>query len=348
MSRLERILDANLNRAAEGLRVLEDCARFGCDDAGLARRAKDLRHRLRAAVPADAIAWRDTAGDVGTAIDAEDEGRRRDVAAVVRANAARVAEALRALGEWAKLAHPALAERAEEARYALYRIERDLLSRLPAWRLWRTRLYAIVDPALCADPEGVARGAAAGGAGAVQLRAKSLGERAYLALARRVQEAVLDRDALFVVNDHAAVATALAADALHLGQDDLPIAEARRVVGPLCAIGCSTHSLEQLHAAQEAGADYVGIGPMHATATKPHEPERGPALLDAVRDALRVPSFAIGGLDAERVRALREALPHGIAVAGAICRAEDPERATAELVALLDEPAGARGVADGG
>lgn len=332
---LERLLDANANRAAEGLRALEDAARFLLDDAALSRRAKDLRHAVRTAVASTAVAWRDTAGDVGEAIKAADESVRATPVAVIRANASRAQEALRALEEGLKLAGSPAAAAAESARYATYRLESDLLSRLPAWMLWRARLYVLVDTALCEDPVRVAGAAVRGGAGVVQLRAKALGQRAYRDLACRVQEAVRAAGGLFVVNDHVAIARAIDADGIHVGQDDLDPRDVRTVVGPRCAIGVSAHTPEQAAAGQAAGADCLGLGPMFATATKPHEPCRGPGLLDAVRDLVRVPSFAIGGLDAGRLRDLRPRLPHGAAVAGAVCRAPDPERAAADLLAIL-------------
>jgi thiamine-phosphate pyrophosphorylase len=328
----DRLLDAEANRAAEGLRVLEDIARFLLDDADLARRAKDARHAVRAALPAPA--GRDTPHDVGTTIKAADEARRSDLVAVVRANARRVQEALRAAEEVAKLAGGAAAA-LEAARYASYAIESGLLARLPAWRLRAVRLYVLVDTALCADPVAVASAAVRGGAGAVQLRAKGLGVRAYRDLAARVQDAVRAGGGLFVVNDHVAIARAIAADGVHVGQDDLAIADVRRVVAAGCAVGLSCHTPAQVDAAQTDGADYLGLGPMFATTTKPHEAERGPGLLDAVRARLDRPSYAIGGLDRERIASLAGRIPHGVAVAGAVCRAADPERAAAELLALL-------------
>ena len=337
---VDRLLDANGNRAAEGLRVLEDVARFLLDDARLGELAKIHRHAVRAAIPASAIAARDTAGDVGTTITASDGMQRARLVDLVRANAARVQEALRVCEEALKLAGNAAAAAAiEAARYAVYRLETALLARLPAWRLYQIRLYALIDTSLTDDPVRVAGAVARGGAGAVQLRAKDLDQRAYYDLALRVQDAARANGALFVVNDHVAVARAIAADAVHIGQTDLGIAETRAVVGPGCAIGLSTHTEEQVVLALAAGADYLGLGPMFATTTKPHEPERGPALLDAVRERLNAPngrpSYAIGGLDHGRITALRPRLPHGVAVAGALCRALDPERAAAELLLLL-------------
>lgn len=335
-----RLLDANGNRAAEGLRMLEDVARFLCDEAALGGEAKRLRHAVRSLIPAVAVGGRDTAGDVGAELTAPGEMERAGLLAVVRANAARVQEALRCAEEAAKLTGDGtLAAGLEQARYAAYRLESGLLARLPAWRLGRVRLYALVDTALTDAPERVAGAVARGGAGAVQLRAKGLSPRAYRELAARCQDAARVGGALFVVNDHVAVARAIGADGVHLGQDDLGVADARVVLGPLGLIGVSCHTLEQVTAAIAAQANYVGLGPMFATATKPQEPERGPALLDAACTPLRaagLPSFAIGGLDAARLRGLRPRLPHGAAVAGALCRAADPERAAAELRAILE------------
>ncbi len=333
---IDRLIDANANRAAEGLRVLEDIARFVFDDARQSTAAKELRHRLRLAVPPGAVAWRDTAGDVGTAITAPGEMVRARLTDLIRANAARVQEALRAAEEGAKLAgHGSAAATLESVRYDSYRLESALLSRLPGWQLLRVRVYALVDTSLTDRPEQVAEAVARGGVGAVQLRAKGLAPRAYLDLAQRVQEAARRGGALFIVNDHVAIARAILADGIHVGQDDLPVAAVRAVVGPCCAIGLSAHTREQAIQAQRDEADYLGLGPMFATTTKPLEPERGPVLLDAVKPLLDRPSYAIGGLTPERIADLKPRLPHGVAVAGFLCRAADPERAAAELVELV-------------
>ncbi|MFW5751123.1 MAG: thiamine phosphate synthase, partial [Planctomycetota bacterium] len=187
--RVERILDADVNRAAEGLRVLEEVARFLGDDHTQAATLKHLRHRLRAAIPAAATAWRDTPGDVGTTIAAADEARRCDLVAIIRANARRAQEALRALEEFSKLSGLDAAF-FEAMRYACYTAESELLARLPQQRLRAARLYALIDVALCDDPVAVAGAVAHGGAGVVQLRAKQLEPRNYLALAERMQAAV--------------------------------------------------------------------------------------------------------------------------------------------------------------
>ncbi len=331
---LGRLLDANGNRAAEGLRVLEDAARFLLDDGRIALQLKEARHAVRRLVPATAVAERDVGEDRGAEAPNPDAARPSMIA-LIRANAARVQEALRAIEEASRMDAPARGGAAERLRYRAYALESAALARLPAWQLHRVRLYALVDAALCADPVAVAAACARGGAGAVQLRAKDLDARAYRALAVRVQEAARAHGALFVVNDHVALARALAADAVHVGQDDLAVADARAVVGPCCAIGVSAHTPEQARAAQDGGADYVGLGPMFPTATKPHEPCRGPGLLDAVKPWLAIPSFAIGGLDLARVTELRPRLPHGVAIGAALCRAGDPAAEAERLHRVL-------------
>ncbi len=332
---LKRLVDANGNRAAEGLRVLEDVARFLLDDGEAGLAAKDLRHELRQLVPEDAASERDADADAGANVPNPDASRS-GLVALVRANAARVQEALRTLEEASRLGEAVRAQAFEWLRYRAYTLERRLLARLPAWLLHRVRLYALVDTGLCADAVAVARAVARGGAGAVQLRAKGLGVREYRELAARVQEAAHAAGALFIVNDHAAVARALGADGVHLGQDDLPLADCRAVVGPCTAIGISAHTPEQARSAVDGGADYLGLGPIFATQTKAHEPARGPVLLDAVRSWLRAPSYAIGGLDLARIQELRHRLPHGVAVGAALCRAADPEAAAARLHELLE------------
>jgi thiamine-phosphate pyrophosphorylase len=334
---IDRIIDANGNRVAEGLRVLEEVARFLIEHGELSARAKDLRHCLRSAIPVDAIVARDTAGDIGSVITAADEQHRPALRDVIRANAARATEALRSLEEFGKLAgapDPVIMER---LRYGAYDLERDLLACLSAQRLWQEKLYLLIDTNCAEEPMAVARQAVAGGVGIVQLRAKGLSVRDYAELAIAMQAAVRAAGGLFIVNDHVAIAAAIRADGVHIGQDDLSPAQARRVLGPLALIGLSTHTPTQVTEAHRQPIDYIGIGPMFTTTTKPHEAVQGPDLLQAVRAGLRLPSYAIGGIDPTNMATLLP--PHGIAVAGCVCRASDPAAVCRQLRQQLDAPA---------
>ena len=168
------------------------------------------------------------------------------------------------------------------------------------------------------------------------MRAKGLSLRDYRILAEQVQEAVRSAGGLFIVNDHVAVAAAIRADGVHVGQDDLPVADVRQVIGPMGLIGLSAHTPEQAHRAIAEGADYLGLGPMYATTTKPHEPQRGPELLRALGANLPFPSYAIGGLTPERIQDIGEWLPHGVAVAGYVCGAESPTAAAADIAKAIN------------
>ena len=198
-------------------------------------------------------------------------------------------------------------------------------------------LYAIVDPLDTGrDPAALAAALLAGGARLVQLRWKGASARELLAAARAIRPLARAASALFLVNDRPDVARAAEADGVHLGQDDLPVPAARRVLGPGRLIGVSTHDLDQARAAEAADADYIGVGPVYATATKPGAlPPRGLALVSAVRAAVRCPLVAIGGITPETAAAVRAAGADAVAMIGALVRAGDPAAAVRETLARL-------------
>ena len=179
--------------------------------------------------------------------------------------------------------------------------------------------------------------ALSGGVGIVQLREKGLEARPELAALEVIAEQCAKHGALLAVNDRADVAKAIGADVLHLGQDDLPVPLARRIVGDDMAIGRSTHDLAQATAAAaEPGVDYFCTGPCWPTPTKPGRPAPG---LDLVRatTALRPerPWFAIGGIDQDRVAEVTAAGADRIVVVRAVTEATDPARAARDLLAAL-------------
>jgi thiamine-phosphate pyrophosphorylase len=192
-------------------------------------------------------------------------------------------------------------------------------------------LYAILDLDRLGDrpPGASAEALARGGAAIVQLRAKGVPDRRLHALAEETRDGARRGGALFVVNDRPDVALLVGADGVHLGQDDLPTEAARRVLGPDVIVGRSTHSLAQLRAAVEEPVDYVALGPVFATATKPDaEPVVGLDTLRAARALTTLPIVAIGGIDAGRARETVSAGADGLAVIGALLDASDLEQAT--------------------
>jgi len=345
---VHRLLDANLDRAREGLRVIEDWCRFGLDRSDLVARTKDLRQRLGLLHREAYKLARHTATDVAAGMAHPAQAERSGAAQVVAANCGRVQEALRVLEEFGRSSDPELAEEAANLRYLLYDLEVDLLQacRLATGGegrrelLARCRLYLVTSPV--PDLEGVVAAALGAGVRLVQYRAKEaagLDDLQKLNQARALRQLCAAHGALFLVNDRIDIALAVEADGVHLGQGDLPPAVARQLLGPDRLIGRSTHALDQLQQAVSDGCDYLGVGPVEATPTKPG---REPVGLDYVRQAAAaspIPFFAIGGLEASKVAAVRAAGAQRIAVVRAITEAVDPAAATAELLAALEAPA---------
>jgi len=200
-------------------------------------------------------------------------------------------------------------------------------------RGWRG-LYAIVDPDLAAgrDVRDLAGEILAGGCGVLQLRAKGRAPRALLPLARELAEMAGDARVPFVVNDHVEIAQAVGAAGVHLGQDDLPVASARRLLDPGVAVGLSTHDLTQVQAGDRAGADLLGFGPVFPTRSKARpDPVVGLAGLRAACRATARPVVAIGGLTDETVGEAAAAGAPLVAIIRALAVAPDPRATAAAL-----------------
>lgn len=199
-----------------------------------------------------------------------------------------------------------------------------------------SRLYLLLTPSQCrAALDWTIFEAAAGGVGMVQLRAKELADRALLDLARKVRRWTAEAGVLFIMNDRPDLALLADADGVHVGQEELPVAEVRRLIGPERLIGVSTHSLEQVVQAQRAGADYLGVGPTFPSKTKEFASLAGLELVRQASSVASVPAFVIGGIDVETVAAAVAAGARRVAVSQAICCAADPRRTAAELLARL-------------
>jgi thiamine-phosphate pyrophosphorylase len=196
-------------------------------------------------------------------------------------------------------------------------------------RLARARLYLVCDR----RPEVFLRAALAGGVDVLQLRDKDTSDDEVLAAAAVFRRVADDAGALFVVNDRPDLAVAAGADGVHVGQDDLPVEEARAVVGPDRIVGRSTHSPEQIAAAGDA--DYIAVGPVYATPTKPGRPAVGLELVRHAAAHAREPWFAIGGINPDNVGNVVAAGARRVVVVRAITEAEDPSAAARALRAAL-------------
>jgi thiamine-phosphate pyrophosphorylase len=328
---LARLLDASANRASEALRVMEDHARFVLDDPLLCATLKDLRHDLRRILaeegPPDLPTSRDTLGDVGTSIGTASEYRRDSLREVVVAAGRRLAESLRSLEEYGKVASPQLGEQMETLRYRAYTIEKALLLRTGPDRLAGVSLYLLLTGATsAASLEWTIAEAAEGGVGMVQLREKDLSDRDLLQRARDVRRWTRRAGILFVVNDRPEIARLVEADGVHLGQDDLPVREARRILGRDPIIGVSTHDLDQVRRAVNEGASYIGLGPTFPSRTKHFDAFAGLEFIRQATALTRIPAFAIGGITPDNASEVVAAGARRLAVSQAIAGADDPRR----------------------
>jgi thiamine-phosphate diphosphorylase len=198
-------------------------------------------------------------------------------------------------------------------------------------------LYVILDrtAARGRDLTEILESTIAGGCRMVQLREKEWPSGRLLALADRLRARCREARVTFVVNDRLDLALALAADGVHLGQEDLPPRVARPLLRPGMRLGVSTHSVEQARAAQAAGADYVAVGAMFPTATKPDFELVGPDLVRKLRAEIRAPLIGIGGITPDNVGEVIRAGAAGVAVISAVCAADDPERATRRFLEAI-------------
>jgi thiamine-phosphate pyrophosphorylase len=345
---IARLVDANLNRAREGMRVAEDYARFALDHRAAAEELKTLRHEIREALEYLPEHWlaagRETERDVGVDIRTGDEYRRNGLVGIVTANFKRAQEALRTLEEVAKVESFYASERLERIRYRLYALERLLLiARRARDRLAEARLCWLVDPDDCVKTtEWMVREAVEGGVDIVQLRMKRASDRRILEMGRWFRKWTGEIGCLLIVNDRPDLARLIHADGVHLGQDDLPVKEARRIVGPDALIGVSTHQLDDVRRAERDGADYLGAGPIFSSRTKDFESLAGLEYLRSVRGETALPTFAIGGIHLGNIDDVIGVGGDRVAVSHVLCSSEEPRRIAVTLKQALNADRAAR------
>lgn len=338
--RIYRVLDANLNRAGEGLRVLEEYARFVLDNPLLTDQWKQVRHELATFWRGDdlqqLLGARNVLGDVGTQITADDEYRRQDARAVADASQKRVEQSLRCLEEYAKPIWPQLAPRLERLRYTTYSVGRAMqLAQQTDDRLASANVYALIGTGDLKSTVSHCQALLQAGVRMLQLREKRLDDRQLLEVARELVAMTRPAQAMLIINDRPDIARLSGADGVHLGQEDLPITEVRSLLHGDAMIGVSTHNIEQAREAVLQGANYIGCGPTFASPTKTFTEFAGPEFLRQVAAEIRLPAYAIGGITGENVETVRAAGFSRIAVSSALGPDKDLPTAVSQLNSFL-------------
>jgi len=341
-----RIIDANLNRIGEGLRFLEGIARFMLNNAVLTQKLKSMRHEL---VTGDLLfnkqllQARDSEGDIGINIEAPGQEKGKELSIMVVANARRVQESLRTMEELTKspeIAPELDSDKFKQARFDLYSIEKNLLSKL--LRQDKVRhlpgLYAIIDTQVLKGHSHIeaANQIIHGGATTIQLRDKLLSKKELLPIAQQLKNLCAEHNVLFIVNDYLDIAIATNADGLHLGQTDLPIKVARKLLPIDKILGCSTISVEQAIVAEADGADYIAVGSIYPTTSKETAKVIGLDGLRQIRQAVTLPLVAIGGITKDNAAEVIAAGSSSVAVISAVLQTESPQEAAKQIVARLE------------
>lgn len=333
-----RVLDANANRAAEGLRTLEDYARLVAENAGVAAQVKHLRHQLASVLlplpRMDRLSVRATHRDAGTELTTEQETSRNELTSVVPAACERVAQSLRNLEEFSKLISVSTSEALKQLRYETY----DVLAQCELRLLSNQRLtqeqqlYLLVD---CSQPvdefRQSLRSLAVAGVDLFQLRDKRAEGARLMQYARAALDALSDTAAQLIVNDRVDVALASGAAGVHVGQDDMSLSDARAISSGRLWVGVSTHNIEQAIQAEQQGADYIGCGPTFPSQTKSFDAFVGTAFLHKAAQRVGLPIFAIGGISLDNLDGVLQAGCTRVAVSGSIHHAADPVAAARGL-----------------
>lgn len=335
-----RVLDANFNRAVEGLRSVEEYFRFILENGAMTAEIKDLRHAIASVCRPWIDVWtdqRDSTADVGSTIAASDEYHRSGLNDVVGANLARVNQALRALEEYSKVVCPELAPPLEATRYRFYDLEKRVKRFLLAdHALLDRQIYVLTSGCDSqADFEARIDQLCRAGADLIQLREKDLDDGELLQRAKAAARICRDQGTLFIVNDRPDVAMMAAADGVHVGQEEFPVSDLRRILPHQMLVGVSTHSLEQALQAERDGADYIGVGPTFPSGTKCFDAFTGPELLEAVAPRITIPAFAIGGIQLDNLEQVVQAGFTRIAVSGAVHHSEQPAETIRQLRSIL-------------
>ena len=343
-----RLLDANLNRAFEALRTLEDIARFQ-NQAAFQSKYKILLHQLRATTQdwshAQLYSSRDAGHDVGRETKTISESSRTGgLSEIAEAASQRIQQSLRCLEEVSKFAYPISASAIESVRYQVYDVNAQLLlsQKRDLEFLRRARLYVLADCQLpLADFVQRVRELSLAGVDLIQIRDKQNDAQELIRYTQSAIEAVDTNRTRIIVNDRADIVMCTTAFGLHVGQTDLSVGQSRSLIAPNCVVGLSTHDMSQVEQAIAVGADCIGCGPTFASNTKDFASLAGLPFLRLVSAYLRevgstMPAFAIGGIDVSNLKSLLETGFHRVAVSKAIWGAQRPGVASEAMRQILD------------
>ncbi len=334
--RISQIIDANLDRAREGLRVLEDWARFGLGNENYVIKIKNFRQILGKNHLEVYKKSRNHIEDQCKGLSHAEQKNRNTPEKIISSNSARIQEALRVIEEFSRIHNNELSKIASEIRYEIYTLEVDLLdfnTRKKSEEIIRENdLYAITDQK--ADVLEKIEDILIGGVKLIQHRFKTGTDKNHLEEAIKIKNLCKKYNALFIVNDRVDIALASNADGIHLGQDDLDLKTARKLLGNSKIIGISANNAIDISNSIKDGCDYIGIGPVFKTSTKK---DKEPIGLEKIKDLakdIKIPWFAIGGINKKNISYLKNNGFSKFAIVSDLMNSEDPKE---EAIMILKE-----------
>lgn len=293
MNKIYRHIDVCINRIQEGLRVIDEIARFHLEDKKLFESIKTVRHNMKNATNINneiLIYNRDSINDMGFNFQSNSENSRKSLKSIVFSSTKRVIESLRILEEFSKLPEIETNVNFEKLRQAMYQIEKELILKLSKLDLSKSKIYPITPSTdilnYCKSIDKVSE--------FIQLRVKNLNKSEIIELIDKIKS---ETSLKIIINDHIDICISENLAGVHLGQEDMPMLKARQILGHDKIIGISTHNVEQAIKAKKEGADYIGIGPIYETQTKDtgYTP-LGLETLKTIVEKVDIPTFAIGGI----------------------------------------------------
>jgi len=335
-SRIYQIIDANLDRAREGLRVLEDWARFGLGEDKYVGRIKNFRQILGKNHLEVYKQSRNHIEDKCKGLTHHEQINRKTSEQIISSNSARVQEALRVIEEFSRLQNHELSKIASEIRYEIYTIEIDLLSLSECKKseeiLRENDLYVITDQKnnLLEIIEEIL----IAGVRIIQHRFKTGTDKDHLKEAIKIKNLCKRYNSLFIVNDRIDIALASNADGIHLGQNDLDLKTARKLLGYSKIIGISANNEIDISNAYKEGCNYIGIGPVFETATKKNKTPIGIEKIKTLTKDLNIPWFAIGGVTTNNISYLKSNGFKKVALVSQLMNSEDPKE---DAIMILKE-----------
>jgi len=335
--RIAQIIDANLDRAREGLRVLEDWARFALGREDLVKDLKNFRQTLGEHHLKVYKESRNFINDKCAGLSHPAQFTRNNTSSIISSNAARVQEALRVIEEFSRDHNQNLCKISSEIRYEIYNLEIILLEAHSNFSLKKilneNDLYFItIDTKNLLEK---IKNILEGGVKIIQYRSKKLNDAEMLSEAFKVRELCSTYNALFIINDRIDIAYASDADGVHLGQNDLNIKYAREILGFSKIVGVSANNPSSIKKAIKEGCDYLGVGPLFKTTTKKDGIPLGVKNLKKLTQGITIPWFAIGGIKYENLSILKSNKIKKIAMISDIIYNENPKEKARMVINYL-------------